>query len=136
MTPGSTSLLCLSCHDGSFGTNAYGNEFQLNISEGGGIGTPAVIGKDNSLENHHPIGFNYDAVQAVDTEIRSADAAQLGGAGSVRDHLDGANMECDTCHSPHNTENTGESLLWRSDRNSQLCLTCHDKGRDPVAMMP
>jgi predicted CXXCH cytochrome family protein len=139
MTPGSTSLLCLSCHDGSVALNSYGNNSQLTVSSGGAIGAQHVIGKDNYLGNHHPIGFDYDAVQSVDKEIRSADAATLGSAGSVRDHLYGESntkMECGTCHSVHNTGNTGELLLWRSDMRSRLCLTCHDKGTDPFAMIP
>lgn len=137
MTPGSTSLLCLSCHDGSVAVNSYGNPSQLATSQssgGGTIGPAYVIGKDNYLGNHHPIGFDYDAVATIDVEIRSADAAALGTAGPVRDHLYGAGntkMECGTCHSVHNKGNTGETLLWRSDINSQLCLTCHDKGDDP-----
>ena len=47
-------------------------------------------------------------------------------------------MECSTCHSVHNKGNTGETLLWRSDQNSELCLTCHDKGLyvPPVAAAP
>ncbi|MBI5506158.1 MAG: hypothetical protein HY899_15290, partial [Deltaproteobacteria bacterium] len=62
-----------------------------------------------------------------------------GSAGTVRMHLLGAGntmMECGTCHSVHNKGNTGESLLWRSDVNSQLCLTCHDKGTDPGTATP
>jgi predicted CXXCH cytochrome family protein len=140
MTPGSTSLLCLSCHDGSVAINSYGNNSQLSVSSGGAtIGAAYVIGKDNYLGNHHPVGFDYDAVRSVDKEIRSADSATLGTAGTVRDHLYGpgsTKMECGTCHSVHNTGNTGETLLWRSDRSSRLCLTCHDKGNDPFAMIP
>ena len=140
MTPGSTSLLCLSCHDGSVAVNSYGNSSQLSQSGGGPtIGTQYQIGKDNYLGNHHPIGFNYDAVQAVDNEVRSADTAALGGAGTVRDHLLGVGntqMECGTCHAVHNKGNTGERLLWRSDASSRLCLSCHDKGTDPGTTMP
>lgn len=143
MTPGGASLLCLSCHDGSVAVNSYGNASQpLSAQSSGGAtlnGTPYQIGKDNYLGNHHPIGFNYDDVQADDTEIRQADTAQLGSAGSVRDHLLGAGntqMECATCHSVHNTGNTGEALLWRSDEESRLCLTCHDKGTDPGTAIP
>ncbi|MBI4517829.1 MAG: hypothetical protein HY699_18640 [Deltaproteobacteria bacterium] len=129
-TPGSTSLLCLSCHDGSVAINTYGNGSQL----GGGatIAEAYIIGKDNYLGNHHPIGFDYDAVRSGDKEIRSADAASLTPTTTVRDHLYGPGnerMECGTCHSVHNTGNSGESLLWRSDARSRLCLTCHDKGR-------
>ena len=121
--PGGTSLLCLSCHDGSLAVNSYGTTSQATASQSGGggtIGVQYVIGKDNYLGNHHPIGFSYDAAQSVDTEIRSADTASLGGAGLVRDHLYGASgyMECSTCHSVHSKGNTGESLLWRATRTA------------------
>ena len=135
MDLGGVSLLCLSCHDGSVAINAYGNANPLpcsSKSSGGNVNDPCyLIGKDNYLGNHHPIGFDYDAVQAVDTEIRSADAADLTPTSTVRDHLYNAGntqMECATCHSVHNTGNSGERLLWRSDYQSQLCLTCHAKG--------
>lgn len=130
MAPGSTSLLCLSCHDGSVAVNSYGNGDQLSSSQGNDfISAGYVIGKDKYLGNHHPIGFNYDVVQSGDTEINNADAALLTPTSFIRDHLYGdAKMECGTCHSVHNKGNSGETLLWRSDRNSELCLTCHNKG--------
>jgi predicted CXXCH cytochrome family protein len=140
MTIGGTSLLCLSCHDGSVAVNSYGNASQPASSQSGGgllIGAEYVIGKDNYLGNHHPIGFNYDVADADDTEIKPADTTPMGTAGFVRDHLYGpgnTQMECATCHSVHNKGNTGDkSLLWRKDENSRLCLTCHDKGDDPGA---
>jgi predicted CXXCH cytochrome family protein len=121
--PGSSSLLCLSCHDGSIAVNSYGNSSQLSSSVSTGtafITNQYRIGQD---------GFNYDDVQAVDTQIRSADTAMLTPTTYVRDHLSNSMMECATCHSVHNKGNTGpNSLLWRSDQNSELCLTCHDKG--------
>lgn len=134
MTPGSTSLLCLSCHDGSTAVNSYGNAAQRTGSMSTGstlISTSYVIGQGRYLGNHHPIGFDYDAVQAADVEIRDASVAMLTPTDFVRDHLYGAGntlMECGSCHDVHNTGNTGEALLWRSDQNSELCLTCHDKG--------
>jgi predicted CXXCH cytochrome family protein len=131
MVPGSNSLLCLSCHDGTIAVNSYGNSDQLSASVSSGttfIVSQYQIGKDKYLGNHHPIGFNYDDVQSIDTEIRSADTAQLTPTDFVRDHLSNNQMECATCHSVHNKGNAGEHLLWRSDQNSELCLTCHDKG--------
>jgi len=133
MVPGSTSLLCLSCHDGSIAPNSYGNASQLSRSQSGGgvmMSNQYVIGLDAYLGNHHPIGFSYQNVADGDTEIRDADSAFLTAATSVRDHLYGfaGTMECGTCHSVHNKGNSGETLLWRSDQNSELCLTCHDKG--------
>jgi len=143
---GSTSLLCLSCHDGSVAVNSYGNGAQLATSISTGtatIGPGYVIGKDGILQNHHPIGFSYSAVYPTDTEIRNPATASLGGAGFVSTHLYASQtlgatdtMECGTCHSVHNTGNTGETLLWRSDVSSQLCLTCHAKGTDPGTTTP
>ena len=134
MQMGSVSLLCMSCHDGSVAVNSYGNTDQPITSQSGtgaNISTAYSVGRDNNMQNHHPIVFNYDDDQAVDTEIASADAVSFTATDTVRDHLYGAGntqLECASCHSVHNTGNTGESLLWRSDVNSELCLTCHMKG--------
>jgi len=143
MVPGSSSLLCLSCHDGTIAVNSWGNADQRpqSISTGSTlIANAYAIGKDQYLGNHHPIGFNVDQVVTADPDytggvlaggIRSPDAAMLTPTEFVRDHLYGAGnsqMECGTCHSVHNVGNNGEALLWRSDQNSELCLTCHAKG--------
>jgi predicted CXXCH cytochrome family protein len=143
---GSTSLLCLSCHDGSVAVNAYGNGSQISTSISTGtatIGAGYVIGKDGILQNHHPIGFSYSAVYPTDTGIRNPATAALGTAGFVTSHLYASQalgatdtMECGTCHSVHNTGNTGETLLWRSDTSSRLCLTCHAKGDPPGTTTP
>jgi len=143
MLPGSSSLLCLSCHDGTIAVNSWGNGDQRpqSISTGSTlIANAYAIGKDQYLGNHHPIGFDVDQVVAGDPDytggvlaggIRSPDAAMLTPTEFVRDHLYGpgsTQMECGTCHSVHNVGNNGEALLWRSDQNSELCLTCHAKG--------
>ena len=131
MQMGSVSLLCMSCHDGSVAVNSYGNTDQPITSQSGtgaNISTAYSVGRDNNMQNHHPIGFDYDAVYAIDTEIRNPDTAMFTTTTSVRDHLYNSQLECASCHSVHNTGNTGESLLWRSDVNSELCLTCHMKG--------
>jgi len=141
--PGGVSLLCLSCHDGTVSVNSYGNTDQPSLSQSSGgptMGAGYIIGKNNYLGNHHPIGFDYDQVITDgDTQIRSADVAVFtSNTDFVRNHLytgtDGPNkyMECATCHAVHNTGNTGESLLWRSDTQSRMCLTCHIKGTDPT----
>ena len=143
MQPGSASLLCLSCHDGTIAVNSWGNADQRpqSISTGSTmIASAYAIGQGQYLGNHHPIGFDFDAVVADDPDwnggilqggIRSPDAAMITPTEFVRDHLFGASnnlMECATCHSVHNIGNSGEALLWRSDQNSELCLTCHAKG--------
>ena len=130
-TPGSTSLLCLSCHDGSVAVNSYGNMYQRPDSWSQGttmIAGSYQIGGAKYLGNHHPISFDYQYVVQNDIEIRDPSLTMLTTTSLVEDHLYGGKMECATCHSVHNTGNSGEALLWRSDQNSELCLTCHAKG--------
>jgi len=127
---GAVSLLCLSCHDGTVAVNQYGHAPQdlKSISSGGGtIALQYRIGKDGYLGNHHPIGFDYAAVVAADPEIIDEDAATLGSF-TVSSLLYNGKMECATCHAVHNKNNSGEKLLYRTDKNSGLCLSCHDKG--------
>lgn len=138
--PGGVSMLCLSCHDGTVGTNAYGTSSTGIGSIGANnkmIATRAKIGGNGDLSNHHPIGFPYDAAAANDVEILPITTAITGaatnGPATIADLLWGsaATVECVSCHDVHNTKNTGERFLWVSDRSSGLCLTCHDKGGTP-----
>ena len=47
---------------------------------------------------------------------------------TIKDALYGGWMTCATCHDVHNTKNSGEKFLWVSDRQSNMCLSCHLKG--------
>jgi hypothetical protein len=149
------SLLCMSCHDGVVAMNAYSQ------TTGTEDGSPTIVqgaitssagfsgrGGASDMSNHHPMGFNYAAVQAVDNEIAAVDVPMVptgltvaGGDFSavntgvaIGDLLDGTNgstgnMECVTCHDVHNTQNApgAERFLWRSNKGSNFCLTCHLK---------
>ncbi len=132
--PGSVSRLCLSCHDGTVAVNEYGFDPQRSNSRGAGtdyIVEQFKIGGGGNLVNHHPIGFNYLTVASLDDEIAGADTVINGAAEAtttIRSLLyGGSQMECVTCHDVHNTKNTGETFLWKSDRESKFCLTCHIK---------
>jgi predicted CXXCH cytochrome family protein len=133
--PGSVSRLCLSCHDGTVAVNEYGTDTQRSNSQGAGshyIADQFKIGGSGNLVNHHPIGFSYIDVAQVDDEIASPDTVINGLATkemtTIRSLLyAGEMMECVTCHDVHNTKNEGETFLWKSDRNSGFCLTCHLK---------
>ncbi len=151
---GATSLLCLSCHDGTISVNEYGHAPQSAASQsGGGItiesgtGTGGIgeynIGKSGYLVNHHPIGFPYDVVAGLDLEIYQSTIAvfdQTYDSGSniipISNLLWGGKMECSTCHAVHNKGNTGEKLLYVSDKNSNLCFSCHNKGVKTAAIQP
>lgn len=149
MTIGSVSLLCLSCHDGTVAVNQFGSAPQdtKSISSGSAFMTAQYqIGGDGYLANHHPIGFDYTLVSAIDLEIIDASIAtfdhtldialygavpnqiNVGINPTVSEFLWNNKMECSSCHAVHNTGNTGEKLLIVSDQNSNLCLSCHLKG--------
>jgi len=135
---GATSLLCLSCHDGSVAVNEYGHAPQNPASRSAGgtsIAAQYNIGATGYLANHHPIGFLYDVVAGLDPEIFDSNTAVFdqtydGGSNQipVANLLANGKMECSSCHAVHNTGNTGEKLLYVSDKNSNLCFSCHNKG--------
>lgn len=140
--PGSMSKLCLSCHDGSVAVNAYGK-----VPSGTGPGdakstgartekiiSDYMIGEAGDLSNHHPVGFNYNDVEATDDEIQRATSKLGTSSYTIADLLVSEQMECTTCHDVHNTKNTGEKFLWISDTQSALCLSCHLK--DSVKKAP
>lgn len=114
--PSGISLLCLSCHDGTIGLDAFGTT----ASSTNYITGTALL--DTDLTNDHPISFTYDDAATADTEIITANATingwLQGGAGG--------SMECSSCHDVHGV--TGVSNLLRTtNAASALCLTCHDK---------
>ena len=122
--PGGVSKLCLSCHDGSVAVNQYGSS---TTSHGAAthVSARALVGGGGDLSNHHPIGFNYAAVQTLDTGINPPTAMM--GVYPINDLLPGGNVECSTCHDVHNSKAQGRKLLWVEDTNSAFCLTCHVK---------
>jgi predicted CXXCH cytochrome family protein len=129
--PGGVSRLCLSCHDGTVSTNAYG--FYGASSKGAGnkfivANTPYIIGGTGDLSNHHPIGFNYSAAQSSDAGLAPVSTAVFGGK-NIQNLLWNNNMECTTCHDVHNTGNdtAATKFLWKADNQSAFCLTCHLK---------
>jgi len=128
--PGETSLLCLSCHDGTLAVDAFGgspgNADTLDTS------SSAYVGQD--LSDDHPIGFTYDtALSTTDPGLNDPASTDAGVAlkpgnidvallfGASRDQ-----MECASCHDAHHAADL--SYFLRKDNNgSALCLTCHNK---------
>lgn len=123
--PGRLSRFCLGCHDGTHAPNNYGRASidSRSIAKITGTSSAKVIGAGGNLSNHHPIGFDYELVRSVNRFI-APDSYAIGRY-AISDLLDNGKMECTTCHSVHNTGNTGEKLLWISDRRSEFCLSCH-----------
>jgi predicted CXXCH cytochrome family protein len=99
----------------------------LTTADAGYVGT--------DLSDDHPIGFTFDATLATDdgglydptaTDADVAarpgniDVALLFGTGNDQ-------MECASCHDPHQSDATATPFLRKSNSGSALCLTCHNK---------
>ena len=131
--PGTTSLLCLGCHDGTiavdnYGTISTGNQFIDGV--GGSFGDVAAF--DVNLSNDHPIGVTYDTTATTgDAELNDAATAvtfQDASTGDINDMLQAGAVECASCHDVHDTVSNGAaSLLVIANTNSALCTTCHNK---------
>lgn len=129
LTPGAESKTCLSCHDGVTGVNAFQ----------GNTATPVLItntttftlGTGNigtALTNDHPVGFTYDSDLAIADKglyAPSSPSGLTGGTTIAADMLFSGKMECASCHDVH--DNAVEPFLIKSNADSGLCLTCHDK---------
>jgi predicted CXXCH cytochrome family protein len=130
--PGSTSKLCLSCHDGTVAVNSFG----------GVTGTTMLTGGSNLstvLTNDHPIGFTYDAalVTADGALAPITNTVTLGSGTKVKSGptvtiasamLYAGKVECASCHDVHNTFTAATGKLVKvSMASSALCTTCHTK---------
>ena len=119
-TPGGSSKLCLSCHDGTIAlgsvnvANGQANVLIDMTGTGAGGVMPSGAGDDTGftrrlgtdLSNDHPISFTYDSTLAsLDGELRNpAVEAHIGNrAGGVTPPLPLENdqMQCTSCHDPH-----------------------------------
>jgi predicted CXXCH cytochrome family protein len=127
--PGSTSKLCLSCHDGTVAVNSFG----------GTVGTILLSGVANigtNLGNDHPIGITYDAaLVALDGALAPITTAVTIGSGTktkagtiATNMLYTGKVECASCHDVHNTFTAATGKLAKvSMAASALCTTCHVK---------
>ena len=112
--PDGSSLLCLSCHDG---TIALGN-IVSSPTDIGGLGA-LTSGDDGylstDLSDDHPVSFVYSTATS-DPEIQSAPIAP-----AVLDA--NGKVQCSSCHDAH--DNMHGKFLVESNINSALCLRCH-----------
>lgn len=119
--PDGTSIMCLSCHDGTIALGSVVSSPSV-ISFGGITTLPA--GSTNlgtNLSDDHPVSFLYNAALV-------AANGQLRQPASITQpvSLDRNNkMQCTSCHDAH--DNTYSKFLVASNQGSALCFSCHDK---------
>ncbi len=165
--PGGSSKLCLSCHDGTIAigkVNVF-NRVPTTLATTGteadgtmpaGDGTTSGFTRDLgvSLQNDHPISFNYDSSLAtVDGELHDPDSVsyidnRVPGAPHPLVPLENGQVQCTSCHDPHVVDDSdptqsvkfirqglnrfqqlsepSSDTLFESG-NDTLCLACHSK---------
>ena len=119
--PDGTSLMCLSCHDG---TVALGSVSNSSTPISFGSLTTLPTGKTNlgtNLADDHPISFTYDAgLAALDGQILAPTSILAPVSLDVN-----SKMQCTSCHDAH--DNTYTNFLLNTNKGSALCYSCHNK---------
>ncbi len=109
--PTGMSRLCLACHDGTVALGAL-----QNAPAGNDMATVFLTGRahlSTDISDDHPISFDYTA--AVVGELADPAGIDL--------PLEGTQMQCTTCHDPH--EKDLVPFLQKTTADGQLCITCH-----------
>ncbi len=119
--PDGSSILCLSCHDG---TTALGNVLSrmTDIAFMGGVTVipPGYTNMSTDLADDHPISFDYTSgLAAADGQLKDPTALVPPVI------LENGRMQCISCHDPH--RNLTTSFLVITTRSSELCFSCHNR---------
>lgn len=112
--PDGSSILCLSCHDGTIALASLQNSNKS-------IDFPSQFIKGNNnltrdLSDDHPVSFIYDATLAKTDGKLIMPTRTMVDANSK--------MQCTSCHNPH--DNSIPKFLTESFQFGAICKTCHD----------
>jgi predicted CXXCH cytochrome family protein len=124
--PNGSSLLCLSCHDGTVALGELLSRGAARVAIAGttasGMMSPSasLIGRD--LSDDHPVSFAYNAALVTAAAGELADSITL--TGKVKLDKTGQ-MQCSSCHDAHN--DTNGKFLVVANTASALCIACHTK---------
>ena len=122
--PGSGSLNCLSCHDGTIGRNmTYDNVSQVTSYAMNDAGYPRdaydpLIGQPpgKTIFGDHPVNIHYRGGSAGLTALKKAKKKGIAFSGTRADQV-----ECASCHNPHASDN----IYFLEKPMPALCGACH-----------
>ena len=119
--PDGTSIMCLSCHDGTIALGSVVSSPTL-ISFGGITTLPTgLTNLGTNLSDDHPVSFLYDAsLVALNGQLKQP--ANITQPVSLDKN---SKVQCTSCHEAH--DNTFGNFLVTTTQGSQLCYSCHDK---------
>lgn len=120
--PTGSSLLCLSCHDGTTAlsiSSSKERDVSFKTAMRSMLHKSSNLGTD--LSDDHPVSlYYYDSYNGNPSEYAHPDSlpkyVKLDGTGQV---------QCTSCHDPHN--NTWGQFLRTDNSKGQLCTGCHNK---------
>jgi len=118
--PNGSSVLCLSCHDGTVALGMV-DSWSKPIKMRGDV-TVMPAGSTNmgtDLSQDHPISFTYNS-QLATQQGELVDPSTLTGTVKLDQN---SQMQCTSCHDPHNDQ--FGSFLVKDNSGSALCTTCH-----------
>jgi len=154
-TADSTSLFCMSCHDGVTGINAVYNAGVIDgsgtaaqhpaaaankFTAGGGAAGAIANGISGNLTTNlaktHPINFPVSETVNTGNDLHLASGAQMGKASFLMPLFKSADanaarstanrsLECGSCHAVH--DSAFKPFLRYTMDKSALCLGCHNK---------
>ena len=120
--PTGSSVLCLSCHDGTIALGEILNRGKpRSVDTGFGRMPPGKGLQGTDLSDDHPISFRYSAELAA----QNGELAMPGGLDSNLRLDQNGELQCTTCHDAH--DSPYEKLLVLPNVGSQLCIECHQE---------
>lgn len=134
-TPNSSSMACLSCHDGASAINSIVNmqgsglvTGTITINQANNLmPTTTVANLEQNLTNDHPVSIQYIEGRGG-MRAKTTTLTDWVGATDITSLLRGPakdRVECGSCHDPHTSANA--RFLRVSNAGSALCLGCHNK---------
>jgi len=119
--PDGSSLLCLSCHDGTIALGNIRNRVSA-IDFTGGIThlPPGVSNLTTDLSDDHPVSIVYTAGLAS-TDGQLYDPALVTYPVTLSD----GKIQCTSCHDPH--RDLYSKFLVMTPQFSELCMQCHNR---------
>jgi len=137
--PGSTSKLCLTCHDGTIGMESHsGLTYSQHLTSEGLV--------EKNLIKDHPVSvpYEYGEKSAMEEKLKNPNSLNSALGGTVAETLlENGKVECISCHDIHLTQNTMgckgchtlgtdnpvtiRLSLWLPQNVSALCQACHLK---------
>lgn len=122
--PTGVSTKCLGCHEG----NVAVDDFLGTLSNPPSSFLTGSTAFGSDLTHHHPVSFPFDTALAAAHGGLNDPATMLSGltpSGTIaQDMLDSGQLQCTTCHDPHDNTNGG-FLVKAATGSTGLCFTCH-----------